>query len=249
MKKELKIKFFQLFVICILFVNCKKNENVNVQFELLNEELFSLGKDSNYIYRKVYMGAKERAIALNILKYKLTNKSNKRLLFIIDSENLLINESFNFEIMDSLKTLKIRSDPFINFTDESVSYLSFKMYQDSLRKANYINLGVKERDLEKYLNYVNHSFVLNPNESKTLQSFITLPIVRELNLMTFTYPLYFRNINEGDRFFLTYKMNFSDYKDALQDWQIEELRNNKIEFFEGTLTSNSVPIKLINLKD
>lgn len=232
------------FLIFFLFVNCQNNKEVDVKLEILNNEILSVNIDSVDLKSK-YSNNEERILALNILKYRLTNNSNKKLLFIIDFEYLNVDNSFYFNVVDSVNLKKSLVMPLVNFTDEAVPYLNLLNYQDSIKTSNYLKLGIKKGNLEKYLKYINYSFVLNPKESKTFQSFISLPIIDELNLTTASYPVYYKNLVDGDRLFLTYNMNFSDYKNILQEWQIEELQKNNIEFFEGTIISNSVSIKLI----
>ncbi|MDP2160511.1 MAG: hypothetical protein Q8K02_08525 [Flavobacterium sp.] len=245
----LKNQFVIIFMINLMFVNCEKinSEDDLIEFELLNKELSSLNNDSLF-YGRRYNNENEILLASNILKYRLTNKTNKRLLFIINSEDLFRQRLIDFNIHDSLNNLKSLSHPLVNFNELSIPYLNFERDQDSIKTSHYLRLGIKEKHIKDYISYVNHSFILNLGESKSFQSLITLPILREQNSLTHTNPLYFKNLENGDRLFLTYEMNFNDYKDVLQDWQIEELRKNNVEFFEGTLTSNSVPIKLINLK-
>lgn len=232
------------FLIFFLFVNCQNNKEVDVKLEILNNEILSVNIDSVDLKSK-YSNNEERILALNILKYRLTNNSNKKLLFIIDFEYLNVDNSFYFNVVDSFNLKKSLVMPLVNFTDEAVPYLNLLNYQDSIKTSNYLKLGIKKGNLEKYLKYINYSFVLNPKESKTFQSFTSLPIIDELNLTTASYPVYYKNLVDGDRLFLTYNMNFSDYKNILQEWQIEELKKNNIEFFEGTIISNSVNIKLI----
>ncbi|MDP2159722.1 MAG: hypothetical protein Q8K02_04525 [Flavobacterium sp.] len=237
-----------IYLSILFFVSCKKiNNKTEVKFELLNSKIITIQNDSIQYLRR-YSDEKEKSLSLNILKYKITNTSSKKLLFVINFDELN-EDNFYFQIVDSVSLLKTPNNPLVNFTDVSVPYLTFKMYQDSIKKSNYLNMGIKYKNIEKYHKYISYSFILNPNESKTLQSLLSLPIVEELNLLTHSSPYYFKNLENGDRLFLTYEMNFSDYKDVLQDWQIEELKKNNVEFFEGRLTSNSVPIKLINLKD
>ncbi len=244
MKYPLLNIFFTISFIFILAVSCQSSEKTDVNFELLNREIHALYIDS-IDYKRKYADEKERLMALNILKYRITNNSDKKLLFIIDSEKINEDADFCFKITDSIHLTKIPSNPLVNFTDDAVPYLNFMNYQDSVKKADYLKLGIKEKYIEKYRKFMNHSFVLNPKESKTLQSFVKLPIIEELNISTASAPVYFKNICEGDRLFLTYHLRFSDYKDVLKRWQIEELEKNGIIFFEGTIISNSVPIKII----
>ncbi|WP_333694369.1 hypothetical protein [Flavobacterium sp.] len=237
-------KIINFFLIFFLFVNCQSDKDADVKLEILNNEILSINIDSVDLKRK-YSNNEERILALNILKYRLTNNSNKKLLFIIDFENLNVDNSFYFNVVDSVNLKKSLVMPIVNFTDEAVPYLNLLNYQDSIKTSNYLKLGIKKGNLEKYLKYINYSFVLNPKESKTIESFISMPIIDELNLTTASYPVYYENLVDGDRLFLTYNMNFSDYKNILQKWQIDELQENNIEFFEGTIISNSLPIKVL----
>lgn len=238
-----------LFILLLLFSLTSCKEEGEVKLELKNKEVYfaSTCNGSGYRYRSDTLRQK----AQNIIAYTFTNTTDKKLLFVFDKEALYpavkieSNEKgyAGFLISNNIK-IKPFSMPLVTFSKtNSPDFINYILYRDSVRENKYKEMGINSQNFETVDNYLNNSFVVAPNESKTFKTILRLPIIREIRAETGTPPLYFTDLKEGDEFKLFYSCNANSLKKILPQYIREELKKNEIEIFDGELTANIVKLR------
>jgi hypothetical protein len=90
--------------------------------------------------------------------------------------------------------------------------------------------------------YQSQTVVIGPNETWEFSSLLSLPLVRESSLIKTSSPFYYiLNNKKKYKFALEYSIG-SRVKMELTPDQIQELKNNNIEIFDGQLISNEVEL-------
>src|SRR5690606_32063565 len=139
---------YYLLVLLILTA-CQSSDSSIVKLEILNEHLYynpsaQDGKRANL----EYYSTKERDSATNILMYKLTNLTGKKLLFLLsesDFENSLRKENpfVKITIKGQDEKLRIVSEPSaISFTSLAGECSPCYAYSDSIIKVRYKLRGI-----------------------------------------------------------------------------------------------------------
>ena len=236
----------------VLFASCKEKAIDNIKLEILNKEIYFNGKYvNNNSSNQHYKSEMDRKNARNILTWRLTNYSNENYLFIINEDANLENPYYyydhnNFEITDNKnEKLKVGGSNILWSGDnpKTGSLYGCFQYYDSIR-ANYYKLkGVKSENCIVNSEYVKSSFVLHPNECKTFKTIISLPILKEIEPIPAQSQIGFGPIYEGYKFNLSFKCDSTKIQQSLQDYQIQDLKVNKIRIYNGNLISNKIPLK------
>ena len=251
------MKFICLVFWSISLLSCKneKLKNNNVILEILNEELYSNSKYvDNHSSNQSYQNNDDRENATNILIYKLTNSSSENYLFIIDADEFFEDPFSGYdynhiEITDKDNIKRSGGGNDILWSEENSdvgSLLNCKSYNDSIRRLNFELKGGNLNNYNIQTDYVKNSFVLHPNETKTFKSIIRLPILSEISPKTYASQITVNPISPDDKFNIVYNWDAEKIKNALQDYQLQELKDNNVKIFNGTLTSNKVPLKTKN---
>jgi hypothetical protein len=245
------MKLIYVSVLCISLFSCN-NKNNEVKLEILNKELYFNNKYvNNHSSNQSYKNNDDKEKATNILTWKLTNSSSDNYLFIINEEDFFedpfLGYGFNhIEITD--KNNKKRNGGSSNITwsednPKTGSLFGCLTYNDSIRKLNYKMKGGKLKDYIIQSDYIKNSFILHPNEYKTFKSIIRLPILKEVTPKTYSSQITVSSIAEGDKFNIVYEWDSIKIKKALQNYQIQELKDNKVIIFNGVLKSNEIKLK------
>jgi hypothetical protein len=246
--KLLIVTFFVVFVSC----NKKVILNKGVELTILNNELNCVYLDSNNIENINFNYKKEDKIkAKNIVTYIITNKTKKRLFFPkglnfipfsgtdIDSLDPYPLEDFCFMITNSNSNRKVK--------DRYKKYPMpiFAKTRDSLINNKAIELGIKNYLYSEEM--LNNSFILYPNQSKTFQTLLYLPILNEQNNLESDVGNYLIfDKSENYQFSLIYTCLGYMPEHPMPKYIEDDLKRNKVEVFHGTLKSNKVPIKILN---
>jgi hypothetical protein len=245
------MKFIYLSVLFILLFSCK-NENEDVKLKILNNELYFNNKYvNNHSSNQSYKNNYDKEKATNILTWKLTNLSDENYLFIINEDDFFEDPFLGYdynhiEITDKNNKKRIGGGSDILWSEDNSnigSMFDCLSYNDSIRKLNYKMKGGKLKDYKMQSDYIKSSFVLHPNESKIFKSIISLPILKEITPKTYASQIIVNSLSEGDKFNIVYEWDSIKIKKALQDYQIQELKDNKVKIFSGILRSNKVILK------
>ena len=248
------MKLIYLFILSVSLFSCKNENGKNnaVKLEILNKELYFNNKYvKNHSSNQSYKNNEDRQKATNILTWKLTNSSSQNYLFIINEDDFFEDPFFGYDynhIEITNKDNKKRNGGTSNILwseDNSNvgSMFNCLPYNDSIRKLNYELKGGKLKDYKIQSDYVKNSFVLHPNESKIFKSIISLPILKEVTPKTYSSQIIVSSILEGDKFNIIYEWDSIKINKSLQKYQIQELKDNNINIFNGILRSNKVLLK------
>lgn len=243
------IKIYSLFTFLLITLMDCKTPNDDVEIKILNNEIYyNLKSDPWNGY--VYSDEIERQKSMTILTWKIVNNSKENYLFIINEDDLLSNP---FK--------KARTDLFeITTPDEKMIHggisdvmayknepANFKMiydceqYHDSIEEYIFNRKRIKSPYKYPQQFYRKFAFILHPNESKTFQTILKLPIISEMTPRN--EVAYYRNLKDGYLFKLTYELDFKKLSEFLEDYQMEEIKSNNTKIFQGRLVSNSVQLK------
>jgi len=257
-----KIKIFTLMLIVVFLLSCSSNQlnNNDISLELITKEVHFVDIDSRMseLVRYDYTN-EEKILAKNIISYRLTNNSKKKLLFAFNPENVI-----RFHPIDNQDTISSYSTGSIiySITDENNQqvfsgggvnhriseylneFFDCRTSLDSLNKLKFNQLHPKV-DFQEYQTFLAKSFVLNPNESKTFKFLIYLPIIEELhNPYDNAYEYKILRPEKQYEFKLLYFQDSLKVKRLLEDYEKIDLKNNNNEIFHGSLTSNAVQLIL-----
>ena len=120
---------------------------------------------------------------------------------------------------------------------------NFVKTRDSITHNRAIELGINNYLYPEEM--LNKSFVLYPNQSKTFQTLLYLPILKDNNkLNEFVNYLLFDK-NEDYQFNLIYTSLGYMPEHPMPKYIEDDLKRNRVEVFHGTLKSNKIPIKFI----
>ncbi len=244
------MKLTYISILCVLLFSCKKETN-DVKLEILNKELYFNNKYvNNHSSNQSYKSNDDKEKATNILTWKLTNSSSENYLFIIDEDDFFEDPFFGYdykhiEITDKNNKKRNGGVSYILWSEGNSnvgSMFDCLYYNDSIRKLNYKLKGGELKNYSIQSDYIKNSFVLHPGESKTFKSVIRLPILKEIEPITASGQINVSSISEGDKFNIVYKWNSIKIEKSLQDYQIEELKKNKVIIYNGILRSNKVKL-------
>ena len=132
---------------------------------------------------------------------------------------------------------------FVSFVDYPEGLDNLYNFNKKVQKEKYDYMQLSDNERIAYSLYENNSFVLNPNETRTIFYPITLPIVNEIEPSITEGANYFPNLKEGYDFNFIYEAYSKNIYNDLPKFVKEELVKNNIEIFDGTVYSNSVKLK------
>lgn len=259
-----------LIVTAISIISCSKREctnNGNVSLELINNEINYINIDSSLLlksegkqFKDLYSYTNlERKKARNTLIYKLTNNSNKKYYFTIDTDIIdFFGNSFNFNYFNKKDSISIRRMCFLidnnkaknydinyaysggrfNYNDDSLN-IYFRKYLDIESKIA-ISKSLKQDELT-----VKNSFVIYSGEYKIFKVNLYLPIYLEKYN---SHELNFASLIIDPKNEYSFRLGIYAKKDfiwnSLPDYKRKEIIDNGYEIFDGVILSNKVPLKM-----
>jgi hypothetical protein len=106
----------------------------------------------------------------------------------------------------------------------------------------YNSKGFEPLQVYKQMWFTEHSFTLSPNEYKTFSTILFLPLIREINRETLTTWYRAESLRSGDSIKLRYNVDPIDYIKCMTENQIQELKDNNVEIYDGKVVSNVVKL-------
>jgi hypothetical protein len=229
----------------ILNADSLKKTNT-IQVIIKNEEIYFIQNDPE---DDVYNDSIERENAFNVVEVEFKNMSNKKMLLFINPEELFFNHGYSSNyfyhgsFISKGYTKAETSFSLVTFSGSPDGLDNIEKYKSEIRKFKYKKLNLTEREMAAFEMFERHAFYLSTNQTKTMYFHINLPIVRETNYEIQQNPFRFINLNEGDDFKFVYEAFSKNIYNDLPEFVKEELRNNKIEIFDGKIVSNAVKLK------
>lgn len=196
--------------------------------------------------RRFYKNKEQRENALNVVKYKLKNTSDKRMLFLIRDTELVKVYGLQIQIKENEKLVR-SGHTMVTFDNNAIDscsfckgHLIFEQEQEADRR--FKKLGAK-KNVRLFSSYLTQSVILEPNETREFSALISLPLFVELDPKTIQTPSGFDLKSDGIyTFSLIYELNKKELFDELSQEQIKELQDNNIEVFDGKIISNEVKL-------
>lgn len=172
------------------------------------------------------------------------------MLFVIDTKDFfsyygkpVARGILGFTIKDKNGSIVKDSPSITDFTDSGNDRYHNKIMhrEQQLKWQKQALLGTSPQ-LDSY---IDNSFVLHPGETKTFKVLVSLPIVLETDpVLLHGGGATFYNLKDGYTFQVFYKCRANELKDSLPNYLKEELAENEIEIYDGTLYSNPAVLKL-----
>ncbi|WP_395052172.1 hypothetical protein [Flavobacterium sp.] len=243
-------KHISLFGIFLFLISCNKQE---IKFELLNENVICERSPINakeigkYFNLGKYSSEENKLKFTNNLKFKITNTTNKKLLFFVKDLKIKDLYCIDIEIFDENNKIVNLSEPFTSpyfDTDEkrikAFAYLEHNDYEKSENEKLLLKMGFK---IGNYSNqYYNQYVIISPKESFIFSSTLALPFVVEDSVLDLQNSLFYKLIS-SKKYTLNLNYNLKeDVKKLFSKEQLINLKENKIEIFDAKIKTQSIPI-------
>jgi hypothetical protein len=246
---------FILLACTIFFSFCYKNQKEDLKIEIINTEIISREDMNDNDFRKLIDSENYiyDSVPLNKINIKLTNHGTKKYVLFIgkdfDDSEKLVKDNISFNIlMDDEIQKPSRLPVAIDYTNEH--FFSRKLDNEIDREllkqelnAKYLSekISVDKIRFHENMNYI----VIHPGESKFFSYYKTLPIFYDYNLYA---SFYFYKFKTKENYFVqvSLKNYIENSRKNFTTNQIKEIEANGYTVFNGTISSNKVPIKFIN---
>ena len=257
---------YKFFVLIFFFTNCDK-EKGGLELTLLTNEIVCIGngkfRDTNnqtdWMTDKVY-----DSISRNIVKSKLTNNSTHKYFIVLNQdfvEEIETDKAMNASTEKKMSkrnsfSLNLYQDQQIlegnitlvmgsfNLKDNQNSWIVKDFYNDStfVSNTNKKKLYGSKPASVWTREVLEHSFVINPGETKYFTSIVNLPYRKGK-----VFWLSAVDRMKPNKASLTLVNNQKFTEEFLSDDQKKEIEENGYILFNGAIKSNSVPVKMVNL--
>jgi len=257
---EFMKKMIFLSLSCFVLFSCQKNKQ-DLKLELLTNEIVCVEDVYMDDFREVFYkpNAEYDSLSKNLLRYKITNISDKKYFIMLNEDNLGTVERDLYREALGRKDYAYNSIGFSMYKKDSILDGSSTRAENmcgngfELMKIEELDTIVskflrKNRIFRKYqLEYVNdideslQGYFLHPGETKYFTSVINLPYRNS--------QMWFSNIdkkkpNLGS---LSLKNDSVFTNKRLSQDRKKEIKENGYVLFDGIIYSNKVPVKLIKI--
>lgn len=229
-----------------------KNElktNQAIEITLKNKAIYFIDLDPENDF---YKDSIEREKSFNVVEIEFKNTSNDKLLLFINPEEMTFHsgndDAYNYYFyytgfIDAGNTKPEGKYALVSFLSCPEGLDNIENHKSEVRKMKYKKLNLKESEKTAFEMLEKYAFYLGANETKTVYFHVNLPIVKEFNYEIQQNPSGYVNLKEGWDFKFMYEANSKNIYNDLPDFVKDELRNNKIEIFDGEIVSNAVKLK------
>jgi len=243
-----------IIILFILLVSCKKETNLKnaIDIKISNKSLiYYLNPDSLKSYNEInkFPNLKSKYLSTNSLNVNVINNTQKKYLFLVNDFQLNGDNCYELNLYEDDVNIGVticlinRSDLGIVKNTQILTCLEYRSLNDIdkdkfLRKNNFNNI-------QKYevFNFLNNRYVINPNENVKFYYSLKIPYLVEDNVEGLFDPKYFNfKKNKKYEFSVTYKME-KGFEENLPKEIRENLKQNNIEIFYGSIESNRIPIR------
>lgn len=238
------------FVLLSLFTLCSCLKNEEAVIKLNNDVVYFADVPLGNSNMRYYASDSVRNKSVTVVSYTLSNPTNKKLLFVIDTKDFfcyygepVARGILGFRIKDKNGSIVKDSPSITDFTDSGDDRYHAKiiLHEQELKWQRQALLGTSPQ-LDSY---IDNSFVLHPGETKTFKAIVSLPIVLETDpVLLHGGAAAFYNLKDGYTFQVFYQCKAKALKESLPKYLKDELAENEIEIYNGTLYSNPAILKL-----
>jgi hypothetical protein len=232
-----------VFLLFTMLASCQEKK---IELKLLNKEIISKGLSTDSIEssynHSVFKNENEKYAFTNIVKFELSNSTDKKYLFFI--KNLNLSDIYNLDIViedeqgDVLEKNAPLIDPSYSCKLGSLLEKSFSIENEKemlLKKMGY-NLNSEN------VNFYDQEVVIYPKENYIFLTSLPLPFVVEDTEENLRRPIYFK-LSSKIKYTFRLKYKLKDNiekiipKDILSNYQ-----KNNIEIFRGEIETQKIPI-------
>lgn len=242
------------YLCLVILITCFKFDSFETQnqleIELINKEVYYINLDSEI---EQYQNEKKKELSYNLIELKLRNVSGKKMLLFINPNKIdFSNDGFYTDILKYLyhghliefEGKSKRVNNILTSFSTNPEGLEFKEnHEYNLRQMKYKSIGLAESEKTAYTLYEQFSLVLGINETKTFYFALHLPIIEESNPNLLQNPVRYSKLEESFDFKFVYQASADSIYKHLPNFVKEELKENEVEIFNGTVYSNSVKLK------
>ncbi len=236
------------YLVIFSFFSCKKEI---VTIKLLNDNLIceKVPLDSVVKYYKTYkfQNEKNRLKFTNNVKFRITNNTNKKLLFFVNDLKLNDLYTIDIEVFNSenkkIKVSKPILDPGFDNQEDRMKAINFLEYSYFKRKENEQLLKKTGHQINNYFNDYNRQYVIiNPNESFIFSSTLSLPFLVEDSVFNLNRPVFFK-LDPSKKYKIAIKYELKEnFKKIFSKEQLSNLKENNVEIFSSSIESQKIPI-------
>lgn len=193
-----KLFYSVLLLFLLSMLSCQENTTkINedtFELTLLNDTVFFQGKDPDDIRRFSYNTKEEKDKSYNKIRYRLSNRTNKKYMFFIRDVELAKIYGLNLDILKDGKKIRggsvllTRSIPTDSCFVQKTEFLLENEMEKRALLQKLFNMGAKEY----YLHYLTQTVVIGPGESREFSAMLSLPFVFEDDIYKlYNNPYYF----------------------------------------------------------
>lgn len=256
------------FAILIIFFSCKNDKSSSSQkkegleLTILNNSINvpkinfeDLPAKRDYIY-----STEEKNFGRNVIEFYIKNNSKKKYALALNQNLLEYNDYDSGGKYDSCYYCK-RNKIFYEFDNKQhFTYYSSHFQNLELEKKHIIynkkiseelkdlKIPVIDEDIEFSKTVKDDLIVLQPGETKYFKKIIYLPFINGVNKYSTQLSCIKFNPNKQYKFNLRFFADSSLMKKVMKKSIANKLMKNNVSIFDGTLVSNKVIVKFINLK-
>ena len=226
-----------------LLVACQEKK---IELKLINKDIvskgFSIDTIESFYNHSMFNSEKEKYAFTNIVKFELSNNTDRKYLFFIKKLNL--SDTYNLDIIieDEHGNVLEKSAPLIDpsFSCKLGSLLEqhFKIEDEKevlLKKMGY---NLKSNNV----NFYEQGVVISPKENYVFLTSLPLPFIIEDKEENLRRPIYFKlNPEKKYTFRLKYKLKDEIEKVIPKDI-LANYKENNIEIFKGEIETQKIPI-------
>lgn len=236
-------KRIQILLLFTLLASCQERK---LELKLINKEIVSKGfyidtMETFYNYR-VFKNENEKYHFTNVIKFELSNFTNKKYLFYIKSLNLSDIYNLNIIIEDENGNLLDQNKPLIDglYSCKLASLIEQDFYIQREKELFLKKMGYNINS--EILSFYNQEVIISPRENYIFQTSISLPFVIEDKDENFRKPIYYKlNPKKKYTFRLKYKLK-DDIEKNIPNDILSNYKDNNIEIYKGEIESQRIPI-------
>lgn len=233
-------------MIVLLFTLLASCQEKKMELKLINTEIVSKGFSTDAIEsfynHSLFNSEKEKYTFTNVVKFELSNPTDKKYLLFIKYLNLSDIYNLDIVIEDEHGNVLEKNAPLIN--------PSYSCKLGSLLEQHFNIEDEKEILLKKMgynlksesMNFYDQGVVISPKENYIFLASLPLPFVVEDTEQNLRRPIYFKlNPEKKYTFRLKYKLK-DDIEKILPKDILSNYKENNVEIFKGEIESQKIPI-------
>ncbi|MEL1253242.1 hypothetical protein AAEO57_05625 [Flavobacterium sp. DGU38] len=233
-------------LVVLLFILLASCQEKKMELKLMNKDIvskgFSIDTIESFYNHSVFNSEKEKYAFTNVVKFELSNNTDKKYLFFI--KNLNLSDIYNLDIIieDEQSNVLGKSEPLI---DPSYSCKLFSLLEQHFKIEDEKEVLFKKMGYNlksKNVNFYDQWVVIPAKEKYVFLTSLPLPFVVEDTEENLRRPIYFKlNPEKRYTFRLKYKLK-DDIEKILPKDILSNFRENNVEIFKGEIATQKIPI-------